>query len=67
MSACMGTPGRCWPRSASDASTPHYLVDAVVRTEATYQPAPSEDDLVAFDHVIRRLNALLPADEPGPA
>lgn len=47
--------------------TPHYLVDAVVRTEATYQPAPSEDDLVAFDHVIRRLNALLPADEPGPA
>ncbi len=45
--------------------TPEYLVDAVVRTEATYRPAPTEDDLVAFDLVVRRLTALLPADDPG--
>jgi hypothetical protein len=46
--------------------TPQYLVDAVVRTEATYRPTPTDDDIATFGAVVRRLIALLPADEPGP-
>jgi len=46
--------------------TPQYLVDAVVRTEATYRPVPSDEDLAAFDQVVRRLMVLLPPGDPEP-
>lgn len=47
--------------------TPQFLVDAVVRTAAAYRGAPSDEDLEAFDVVVKRLIRLLPAGEPGTA
>ncbi|MGH9087948.1 MAG: hypothetical protein ACRDYZ_07525 [Acidimicrobiales bacterium] len=43
--------------------SPQFLVDAVVRTAATYRGAPSDEDLEAFDGVVKRLMRLLPAEE----
>lgn len=42
---------------------PQFLVDAVVRTAATHRGAPSDEDLAAFDGVVRRLMRLLPPDD----
>ncbi len=47
--------------------TPQFLVDAVVRTAAAYRGAPSDEDLEAFDVVVKRLIRLLPAGESGTA
>ena len=47
--------------------SPQFLVDAMVRTAATYRGAPSDEDLEAFDGVVKRLMRLLPGDRDGNA
>jgi len=42
--------------------TSQYLVDVPARTEATYRPAPSEEDLEVFDRLVKRLMATGPQD-----
>ena len=45
--------------------SPQFLVDAMVRTAATYRGAPSDEDLEAFDGVVKRLVRLLPGNQEG--